>query len=263
MTLEQPRTAFAHALEVLVKGGRMMKLKSISIAALSVVLLGGPAFAFDHAAFDALLRTHVRDGRVDYAGIKARAAKPLDAYLSAISRADLRGLSREAQLAFYLNAYNALVIGEVVRRWPGIRSVKSVDGFFDRQRHTVAGASATLNDLENKIIRARFNDPRIHFALVCAARSCPPLTSSAFEPKTLGRTLDGLARAFIRSPSGVQVVGGEVRASRIFDWYAVDFQKSAGSVLAFLARYHPLGKQLADGKHRLSFLDYDWALNGR
>jgi hypothetical protein len=240
-----------------------MKRLALIAAPTLILLAAGSAAAFDHAPFDGLLRAHVRGGRVDYAALKARGARELDAYLAAVARAELRGLSRPAQLAFYLNAYNALVIGEVVRRWPGIRSVKAVAGFFDKQRHRVAGASLTLNDLENKLIRPRFKDARIHFALVCAARSCPPLPSRAFDPRTLEQTLDGLARDFIRSPAGVRIAGGELRASRLFEWYEADFRESAGSVLGYLARYHPLGKQLASGKLRLAFLDYDWALNGR
>ena len=166
-----------------------------------------PRSAPDQAAFDRILRAHVKGGRVNYSAIKSRDGEALEAYLGAVATANLKGLKRGEKLAFYLNAYNALVIKSVLDRLP-LRSVKTARGFFDGTSHKVAGRSVTLNDLENKIIRPLFKEPRVHFALVCAARSCPPLMARAFKAKTLNRDLDRLTRAFLGSPSGLVIGGG-------------------------------------------------------
>ena len=155
------------------------------------------AAAVDHGAFDKILRDHVKRGRVDYAAIKARAKKDLDRYVHALGQAKLDGLSRGEKLAFYLNAYNANVIKAVVERYP-VASVAKVKGFFDRKKIRVAGSTLTLNALEHQVIRKRFAEPRIHFALVCAARSCPPLPSRAFSAKRLEQDLERLTHLFGR-----------------------------------------------------------------
>ncbi|MCC6751695.1 MAG: DUF547 domain-containing protein [Deltaproteobacteria bacterium] len=231
---------------------------------MAMLLWATPARAadLDHTAWDRLLKAHVSAGRVNYAALAAGGRAELSAYLQAVARADPARMGRAAELAFYLNAYNALVVGQVVARWPKVVSVKELPGFFDRHTHVVGGRTLTLNELENAVLRPRFRDPRIHFALVCAARSCPPLASEAFRGATVERALERLTRAFLRSPAGVVLTPTEVRLSRLFDWYASDFG-GAGKVLAFVARYHPAGSALLVPRRRVTFLAYDWALNGR
>ena len=215
-----------------------------------------------HAPLDKILQAHVKNGRVNYAAIKARDLDTLDAYIKAIGCADLEGLNRQGKLAFYLNAYNALVIKSVIHRMP-LASVKGIKGFFDGARHKVAGKSLTLNDLENKIIRPRFKEPRIHFALVCAARSCPPLMSRAFTAKSVNRDLERLTRRFLNASTGVVIKDGKVAASQLFSWYAEDFVKAAGSVAAYLAKYRPGDAEALGAKGlKIAFLEYDWKLNG-
>jgi hypothetical protein len=219
---------------------------------------------FDHGPFDRLLGKHVKRGRVDYAGIKndrSRSAE-LGRYVKALGAASLSGMSKRDKLAFYLNAYNALVIDAVVRRWPRIDSVMKVKGFFDKITYRVAGRRVTLNQLENKIIRPTFKDARIHFALVCGARSCPPLMSKAFDGASLDKVLERLTRDFINSKKGVLVgPGGRVRVSQIFKWYAADFEKAAGSVPKYLARYHTKQTDRITKAGRLVYLHYSWSLN--
>lgn len=233
-------------------------LRPISALALLTLLLAAPdAHAFDHSRFDAILKAHVRAGRVDYAAIKARAKADLDAYVTAVGGAKIDGLSRDAKLAFYLNAYNAMVIKAVVERWPNIESVIKVSGFFDGARYRVAGRSVTLNQLEKKIILPTFKEPRVHFALVCAARSCPPLRARAFAGRGLSRVLEGLTKRFVNSNRGVRMEGGRVSVSKLFQWYAKDF----GDVKAFLARYHDRHAAAIKAASSLAYLHYDWALN--
>lgn len=149
------------------------------------------AEAADHRAFDAILRAHVARGQVDYAAISKERKAALGAYLKMIAGAKPEALDSADRLAFYLNAYNALVIKAVVDRWPQISSVRKIDGFFDRLSYQVGGRQLTLNQLENRVIRPTFKDPRIHFALVCAARSCPP----SRPPLSRGTRWTGSSRA--------------------------------------------------------------------
>jgi hypothetical protein len=229
-----------------------------------ILLSAGSAWAgFEHAPLDALLRRHVERGRVDYDAIKRsdRDRAKLEAYVRSLAKAKVDTLDKQQQLAFYLNAYNALVLRAVVRRRPKLKRVMDVEGFFKQHTYRVAGRELTLDQLENKLIRPRFRDPRIHFALVCAARSCPPLQERAFRGATLERTLERLTRAFINSPRGVRLGQGKPRISKIFDWYAADFRAAAGSVGKYLARYHARGAASLGATRTFAFLPYDWALN--
>ena len=235
------------------------------IAVVSTALLwslgarGGSGF--DHSAFDTILRAHVKAGRVDYSGIKQNSLAALRAYTKAIAEAKLAGLSNKQRLAFYINAYNASVVAAVIDHLP-LSSVMKVKGFFDRKQHAIAGKKFTLNQLENKVIRPRFNEARIHFALVCAAKSCPPLQGRAFSAKRLNRDLDRLTRRFIRG-KGVKLSQVGARVSKLFEWYAEDFNKAEGSVAAFLAKYRKEdASKLTAPNLKISYLEYDWSLNG-
>jgi len=235
-------------------------LKALTLTLLLSFAVATPADAISHAPYDALLKKHVKRGKVDYAGIKETNHAALDAYVTAVGKARVGGMSKHAKLAFYLNAYNALVIKGVVDRLPNVTSVMKVKGFFDKHKHLVAGRRVTLNQLENEIIRPTFKEPRIHFALVCGARSCPPLRAAAFRASGLDGVLERLTRSFINGWYGVQVKGEAVKVSQLFKWYAKDFEQASGSVGKYLARYHKKhADRLARGK--LGYLHYSWALN--
>ncbi|RAL20422.1 DUF547 domain-containing protein [Lujinxingia litoralis] len=221
----------------------------------------------DPALFGELLGRYV-DGRgqVDYARWHASAAdrQKLNAYVAAIGDAEVRGKSREAQLAFYINAYNALVLQQVLELWP-LESVMRSEGFFKERRHRVAGQEMTLDELEHtRVIRARFNEPRIHFVLVCAAKSCPRLRPEPMRARRLEAQLEAAAREFIPATTR-KVEGGSVETSQLFNWFAEDFIKSAGSVQAYLARYvrdEATRQALGEGA-AVRFSEYDWAINAR
>ena len=234
--------------------------------ALSLLLISwvipGHADAFDHGRYDGVLRGHVKGGRVDYAGIRANSMPELDAYLTSVGQARLEGLSRSDRLAFFLNAYNALVIREVARRHP-LNSVQKVSGFFKKLKHKVAGKVLTLDELEHKIIRPQFTDARVHFALVCAARSCPPLRAAAFQGSSLDRVLDRLTRSFINSWNGVRIKDDAIQISQLFNWFAEDFRRDAGSVGRYLARYHKTAAPRLAKITRFEYLPYDWSLNAK
>ena len=234
--------------------------------ALLVLVLATPALAgeaFDHAAWDQLLRAHVRGDGLDYEGLRAKEAQ-LDLYLAAIAATDPNTLGgRPDRLAFYLNAYNAYTVKAVLAAGPALRSVADVApdfGFFKAADKTVGGKKVSLNDLENTIIRPTFKDPRIHAALNCASKSCPPLLAEAFVPAHLERQLEGVMRAFARDEARNHIAPGDVKLSRIFEWYAADFGPEGPK--PFLARYleGPRAEAL-HGAANLGYLDYDWRLN--
>lgn len=234
----------------------------VVVIALAAIGVSSPARAqVDAAPWQRVLSGYVtRDGGVRYAALRANEADraALERYVRAIAEAEPDGWSRNAQLAFYLNAYNALVVHAVLEHWP-IESVQGVPGFFDRERHRVAGRAMTLNQLENEVIRRRFDEPRIHFALNCASASCPPLSRRAFEASSLDRRLAALTRAFVRRTT--RVTGDAVRVSRIFEWYGEDFEDVRAFVASRLAERDRAGAR--DEGRPLRFDPYDWDLNDR
>jgi hypothetical protein len=220
----------------------------------------------DHGPFEVLLKKYVdRRGQVDY-GAWASSREDmasLEQYVEAIGRARVEGKSEASRLAFYINAYNALVLRAVLKRWP-VETVMKVDGFFTAEKHRVANEEMTLDDLEhNKVIRVQFSEPRIHFVLVCAAKSCPRLLQSALTEGNLEAQLEAATREFI--PGATRRRGNQLVTSQLFNWFARDFVANAGSVAAYLARYldAETGQLLLDGKLTIDFSEYDWSINAR
>lgn len=235
-----------------------------SPAARVVAQAAGPR-PVDVGAWQTLLSAHATDdGGFRYAALReSREHRALlERYAHEIGDAQPAGWSRDAQLAFYVNAYNALTVKAVVDRWP-IDSVMRVPGFFDRVRHRVAGRDLTLNQLENEVLRSdRFGEPRVHFAINCASRSCPPLSRRAYRATNLEAQLARQTRAFVRSTTRRR--GDAVSISRVFEWYAEDFGGDAG-VRAFVAGQldGALAAAVRDPDTPLRHARYDWALNGR
>ncbi|MBI2495090.1 MAG: DUF547 domain-containing protein [Candidatus Omnitrophica bacterium] len=221
----------------------------------------------DHSAWDAILKRYVNGaGLVNYAAVKEDRAA-LDGYLASVSTVDVTSLSRDAKLAFWINAYNACVIKGVLDHYP-VKSVKGIKGFFDAIRYPIAGASLTLNEIE---ARGRaLGDWRIHFALVCASSSCPFLRNEAYVPERIDEQLSDQARRFLADPSrGLRLddANGVLWVSNIFKWYAKDFLPSAplsaDGLLSVLSPYLDAATvpALRQRKLQLKFLDYDWSLN--
>lgn len=219
-----------------------------------------------YAPLDRLLKARVKDGVVDYAGL-AKEKKALDEYLKALAAADLGPMGRDERLAFWINAYNAFTLKLVLENRPGLKSIRDLEDPWKRKRWKVAGATYSLDAIENEVIRKRFAEPRIHFALVCAAVSCPPLRAEAYVADRLDEQLDDQARAFLRDPKrGFRRGAGKVYLSKLFDWYRKDFEKGGATVVDFVLPF------LADEDRRwvkanrdglaVEFLPYDWSLNG-
>lgn len=246
---------------------------------LMALLLAQPAVSgqtYDHAAFDAVLRRHATAASVDYAGIRAERAA-LDGYIAglrAVSRETFDAWPRAEQIAFLINAYNAIVIQQVIDNYPIRRSVRpaalirpsnsvwQIDGFFDQLKHRLLGRDLTLDQVEHEWLRAKLKEPRIHFALVCAARSCPPLRREAYRGHRLDQQLDDQARTFLndRERNRFGTEGAEL--SEIFKWFAEDFGGERG-LRHYLGRYlnAELARRFTSGRYDIRYIDYDWTLN--
>ena len=220
--------------------------------------------AYSHAAWDSLLHEHVRDGVVDYPAIAAD--KRLADYLAQLKRLDPNSLPmREARLAFWINAYNAFAMQGILE---GLSPLTSSGKFqyFVSKKYEVGGAFVNLYGLEHGILRP-LREPRMHFTIVCASRSCPKLLAEAYDPASLEKQLDQGAREFINDPTRnrFDTVGKVAYLSMIFDWFKEDFTAQGGSVLQYLAPYvndPALAHELEQGRYTIQYLDYDWHLNG-
>ncbi len=224
--------------------------------------------AIDHAALTMLLKKHVKDGVVDYPALgKERGA--LTAYLETLHKVDEKTLGaqpKDAQLAFYLNLYNAETLALLLDH-PGVKSIRDVGGEqgpWKLPRVKLFGQTRTLDELEHEIIRKRYPDARVHFALVCAAKGCPKLRSEAYMGARLDAQLDEQARTFLRDTVRFDDKTRTLTLSQLFEWFASDFVRDQGSVPAYVARYlePPLAARIKAGTVTLSFQPYDWALNG-
>ncbi len=220
---------------------------------------------FSHQAIDGILRAHVQDGVVNYPGI---ATDPrLEAYLREVNRLDPTTLpTQKDRLAFWINVYNAFAIKGILDGY----SPKTKFGqytYFVGQDYMVGGAEVNLWSVERDILIPRFREPRIHFAIVCASRSCPKLRSWAFTPGQLDDQLNDSARKFINDPTKNFFDRDQKIAylSMIFNWFEEDFVGHSGSLLKYVKQYvdNPdLARELSDETYSIKFLEYDWSLNG-
>ena len=220
------------------------------------------------AGYAAVLTAHVRDGGVDYAGLKEQEAF-FNAVLEAMAAVDPAVLPPSERIAFYINAYNAWTIKLILDHWPGIRSIKEAGNIlrspWKREFVRLAGKTVSLDAIEHGILRRQYGDARLHFALNCASMSCPPLAGVPYQGQTLNAQLDAQTAAFVNDPAQTFVVDGRLHVSKLFDWYGEDFGGETG-VWAFIRRF--AGPRLATAMdaladHRLVYADYDWSLNDR
>jgi uncharacterized membrane protein YdjX (TVP38/TMEM64 family) len=234
-----------------------------------------------HEAFSAVLADVVRQPAVDYAGlVEHRAA--LDSYLTSLAGVDLASVeaaSREEQLAFWINAYNACMLKIVADNYPITKdgglfsrvrnsvagrpanSVWQIPDVFGTKHCRIAGADRSQDDIEHNIIRP-MGEPRIHFAVNCAALSCPVLWPEAYRADVLDEQLDRAVERLVETPAHFAIEGTSVRVNKVLDWFKEDFGGDDG-LREFLARYAPpdAAALLADPNADLDFFDYDWTLN--
>lgn len=230
----------------------------------------GAAAKLDADAWDGFLARYTRETedvagvRVDYPGLARDPA--WRAFVTGLDRASPPP-DRKGRLAFWIDVYNILAIDMVVRHLPldSIRDVGSLlRPVWKRPAGTVAGRTVTLDEVEHEILRP-LGEPRIHAAIVCASTSCPSLRSEAYRAERLDAQLDTAMRDWLADPDkGLRVEPGQVRLSKIFDWFPEDFA-AAGGVLAFVRPYlAPAARQALEAlgpDPRIVWFDYDWSLN--
>ncbi|GAA0891274.1 hypothetical protein GCM10009122_09530 [Fulvivirga kasyanovii] len=224
-----------------------------------------PAVGFDLDSFfkqsDTFFKKYVQNGKVAYKTINSQFSE-IESLYKTIGEADLSAASDTEAKAFYINAYNLIVIYQVSKYYP-LKSPLDQSGFFDKVKHTVAGTSMTLNFLEIKKLILAYKDPRIHFALACAAVSCPPLADFAYMPGQLDQQLDTRTKLALNDPVWLKVRPDQkkVQLSKIFEWYHKDFVMGGeSSVLEFINKYRT--KNIPTS-YAIAYYEYDWSLNER
>lgn len=221
----------------------------------------------DHGAYDAMLKKYVKNNRVDYRGLKAEEQK-LQVYLDSLAKVDPKACSRDEILALFINAYNAATLKLVLEHYP-LKSIKDIPSKdrWDAERWTVAGEPLSLTDIEHKVLRKRFDEPRIHFAVNCASTSCPPLRAEAYTGGKINEQLQAAAEYFNRDFGGARwdAASKTLTLSKIYDWYEGDFKRQ-GDLVSFVAKYakpemakelDALGNKNVNVEHE----SYDWSLN--
>jgi hypothetical protein len=236
------------------------------------LLLPGPARAAAaphlHDAWNELLGRYVtREGHVDYPGLLEDEDK-LDAYLQTIRKTapDEKTWSRSEQEAYWLNVYNAATVYMVLQYYPvhsmneiKVKSLKGSKSAWEAPSVTVGTREYSLNQIEREVLRLKFQDPRVHFALGTAAESSPPLLNEAYDGSRLNQQLDGQVRRFLNNAKYNQLASGHLRLSSLFDWYSVEFGEGE-KLVAWLNHYATV---TIAPTATVEFLPFDWTLNDR
>lgn len=238
------------------------------------------ALAYDHTyrIYNEILKQAVvikgHQSFVDYTKLKSDTSK-LDEFtdgIEYIGKDEFDNWSREQQMAFLINAYNAFTIQLILTKYP-VDSIKAYGGLFvnspwEKEFFTLFGKKSTLNHIEHDLLRKLYKEPRLHFVLVCAAKSCPPLRDEAYISGKLEQQFSKAAINFMRDPerNHFNVDRNKIEISKIFKWYKKDFVSSAGSINAYVAPFMTddvvLQTLIANKETKVNYLDYDWSLNG-
>ncbi len=211
---------------------------------------------FNQDKWDQLLRKYVSaSGKVNYKGIKSEKAK-LNAYIKELESNPIQAnWSKATKMAYWINVYNAFTIKMIVDNYP-VSSITKLHGGkpWDVKSINLSGKTYNLNNIENDILRPKYKDARIHFAVNCAAQSCPPILNRAWTENNLNEMLEKQANAFINNAKYNTIKSNEVEISKIFEWYASDF----GNIVDFLNKY---SNTKINANAKVKYKDYDWSLN--
>ena len=251
-----------------------------------VVMPRAADFDHDYGQYAKVLHDHVHATRVDYTALKSGRAL-LDEAVAALAEPaadDERQWTREQRLAFWINAYNTFTLRVIVDHYPiqspwytlsPRNSIRQIDGVWTTITWRAAGRTLTLDDIEHRILRPEFKDPRVHFAVNCASAGCPALAPEPYRAVTLDAQLDAAARRYLARDEGLRIDGKTVRVSKILQWYGEDFvarfapdaidkpDRVEQAIRGVVARFGPpAAVDLARAPStRIRFLDYDWSLN--
>ncbi|WP_339841363.1 DUF547 domain-containing protein [uncultured Maribacter sp.] len=207
---------------------------------------------------NSFLKTNVVDGRVKYAAIKEN-PNTLESILQSVKDVTVSKSDTEKYQAFWINAYNLLVIDGIVKNYP-LKSPLDIPGFFDTIKHEIGGKNLSLNEIENIMLRAKFpTEARFHFVLVCAGLGCPPIINMAYTPEKINAQLQRQTVLALNNTDFIRVEGVSVKVSQIFEWYKGDFDK-AGGIVTFINEFRD-SKLLSNAN--ISYYPYDWTLNSK
>ena len=226
-----------------------------------------------HKAWDRFLKAHLARGedgvaRMDYAGVSAQDRTLLDDYISGLVSHEISGYNRSEQFAYWVNLYNALTVQVILDHYP-VASIRDIDispglladGPWRKQLVKVEGEPLSLDDIEHRILRPLWADPRIHYAVNCAAIGCPNLQSVAFTAENTEQMLEHAAIDYVNNPRGVSMDESGVTLSSIYNWFESDFTDTDG-VLNHVRKYaQPELLARLNGVDRVKGYAYDWALN--
>lgn len=232
-----------------------------------------PGISVDYSAYDRFLRQYRAVDNNDIARVRYAAVTPEDratlgAFITRLQAIDTHTLTRDQQLAFWINLYNAQTIALILDNYP-VDSIRDISngplrlGPWNRADLRVRAQALSLNDIEHRIVRAHFNEPRIHYAFNCAALGCPNLKAQAWRAPDLDADFDAAEQAYLAHPRGLQVgADGRVTASKIFIWFREDFGADDLALLARLVARAPPEKSAALARRgRIDSYAYDWSLN--
>ena len=237
--------------------------------------------SLNYQQYQQVLKTYVKGIRVDYRSLQSNRGT-LDRFnksLGNVSQATYNSWNDKEKIAFLINAYNSFTLESIIDQKPIKASIRDIPGVWKRRKFKVAGQQKTLDNIEHDILRKDFNEPRLHMALVCAAKSCPPLRKEAYTGQKLDSQLDDQTRQFLKSPHGFKIDRQKKRVylSSIFKWFGEDWLQTyrvngnqfAGNakqkaVLNFVSQYLNEADRnfLIQGDYKISYLRYDWSLNG-
>lgn len=227
-------------------------------------------FDHSHALWGQVLRSHLRDGLVDYKALK-QSPETLNDYLdqlAGVPEARFMTFSENQKVAFLINLYNATTLKLIIDHYP-LKSIKDIGnrlhGPWDKKVVRLMGRTFSLDDLEHGIIRRNHLDPKIHFALVCAAVSCPPLRAEPYVPERLQEQLTDQGKVFLSDPTKNRFDEAQqtLYLSKIFEWFAKDIKRESPSVEEFILPFLPeaTADRLRATKFKTKYLEYDWRLN--
>ncbi|MFB6357179.1 MAG: DUF547 domain-containing protein [bacterium] len=229
-----------------------------------------PGWAIEHEKYATVLQRHVVGGYFDYKEFMGNddSREKLHQYLSNMSTISPQSLSDKEQLSYWMNLYNASTIRLIENNYP-VDSIRDLDGWvttaFQKEFIEVGKKTYTLDNVEHDIIRERFDEPRIHFALVCAAKSCPPLRHEPYVADKLDTQLRHQTNVFLSSDKNRFSIRENtlyMKVSNILNWYGEDFGGEKG-VAKFIGKYRPgqVGKYVVNENYTIQYQDYNWSLN--
>jgi len=230
--------------------------KPLILLALFFTFININAQMVDHTLWNTILKKHASsDGNVNYKALKSDSSK-LIAYINLLSKnTPSKSWSKEEKLAYWINAYNSLTVDLIIRNYP-IKSIKDIKNPWKQRLWDFGDKNYNLDEIEHEILR-NMDEPRIHFAIVCASYSCPKLQNEAFTADGLEAQLTNATKEFLADTNRNEISEKSIKISKIFDWFSKDFTQN-GSLIDFLNRYSGV---TISPKAKKRFKDYNWDLN--